>query len=359
MRDRRGRLRAKTARLATAVSVLVSLSVGSAAISSAAPSREDVAAAQAKLDELNDRLSLLVEEYDQAATQLHQVEARLADMRAFAEHARAQADAARALLSTRVANAFTGAGSELEVLLGSSSLTEFSDRLTFLSNMVGVDSDVATEAQVKGQIARRAATDLSLAVQRRQALVDRLDQKKAEIRSGIEDQRALVAKLKDQFSAAQAAAKAAAERRAALAAQSASSPSQSSSSGSDQSFGPAPGVSPGAAAAVSAAYSVLGVPYTWGGADPSTGFDCSGLTMWAWAHGGVSLPHSSSMQYSSLPHISRSDLRPGDLVFFYTPIHHVGIYVGNNQMIHAPHEGSVVSITSFSGYPSYVGAARP
>jgi cell wall-associated NlpC family hydrolase len=149
-----------------------------------------------------------------------------------------------------------------------------------------------------------------------------------------------------------AAAKAAAERAARLAAQAAAPLSPIS-------YGPPPGVSSGAAAAVAAAYSVLGVPYQWGGASPSTGFDCSGLTMWAWAHGGVSLPHSSSMQYSVLPHISRADLQPGDLVFFYYPIHHVAIYVGGGMMIHAPHEGGVVSVTSLAGYPSYVGAARP
>ena len=81
--------------------------------------------------------------------------------------------------------------------------------------------------------------------------------------------------------------------------------------------------------------------------------------MWSWAHGGVSLPHSSSAQYASLPHVSRSDLQPGDLVFFYTPIHHVGIYVGGDQMIHAPHSGSYVNVTTFSTYPEFVGAARP
>jgi cell wall-associated NlpC family hydrolase len=248
-------------------------------------------------------------------------------------------------------NAFTGAGSELEVLLGSTSLSQLSDRLTFLQRLVGVDSDIATEAQVKGQIAQRAAAELAIEVETRQTIVDRLAQKKTEILRLIAQQRALVAKMKGQLSRAQAAARAAAQRRAALAAQAASS--------SSTSFGPAPGVSSGAAAAVSAAYSVLGVPYQWGGADPSTGFDCSGLTMWAWAHGGVSLPHSSALQYSVLPHISRADLQPGDLVFFYTPIHHVAIYVGGDRMIHAPHEGSVVSLTTFSTYPSYVGAARP
>jgi peptidoglycan DL-endopeptidase CwlO len=352
MRDGQGKVHTRTARLFAAALLVVSISVGSATMSMAAPSRQQVAAAQAKLDQLNNRLEVLTEAYDQALTALHQVEARLIDMRQFAQSSKAEADAAQALLSARVVSEFTGAGSQLEVLLGSTSLTQFSDRLTFLSNFVGGDADVAINAQVKGQIARRAAADLAAAVTKRQALVDRLDQKRTEIQSGISEQRALVAKMQDQLAAAVAAAKAAAERQAALAAQAAAPLSPIS-------YGPPPGVSPGAAAAVAAAYSVLGVPYQWGGASPSTGFDCSGLTMWAWAHGGVSLPHSSSMQYSVLPHISRVDLQPGDLVFFYYPIHHVAIYVGGGMMIHAPHEGSVVSLTSLAGYPDYVGAARP
>jgi cell wall-associated NlpC family hydrolase len=354
MRNEQGKVYARMARLPVAALLLVSISVGSATISLAAPTRQQVAAAQAKLDELNNRLSLLTEEYDQALTALHQTEVRLADMRSFAKTAQAQADAARALLSARVASEFTGAGSQLEVLLGSTSLAQFSDRLTFLSNLVGGDSEVANQAQVKRQIAQRAAADLAIALDKRQTLVNRLNKKRSEIQSGISEQRALVAKMQDELSAAQAAAKAAAERRAAAAAQAAAA-----SAPSPTSYGPAPGVSSGAGAAVAAAYSVLGVPYQWGGASPSTGFDCSGLTMWAWAHGGVSLPHSSSMQYSVLPHISASSLQPGDLVFFYSPIHHVGIYVGGGMMIHAPHEGSVVSLTSLAGYPSYVGAARP
>ncbi|MGH2709608.1 MAG: C40 family peptidase, partial [Actinomycetota bacterium] len=114
----------------------------------------------------------------------------------------------------------------------------------------------------------------------------------------------------------------------------------------------------GAAGAIAAAESVLGVPYQYAGDSPEEGFDCSGLTMWAWAHGGVSLPHSSAAQYAALPHIDKSQLQPGDLVFFYNPIHHVGLYVGGGMMIDAPHTGTVVQRRAIE-WSVYTGAARP
>ena len=103
--------------------------------------------------------------------------------------------------------------------------------------------------------------------------------------------------------------------------------------------------------------SVLGVPYQWGGSDPKTGFDCSGLTMWAFQHAGISLPHSSQAQYGSLPHVPRNQIRRGDLLFFYSPIHHVAIYLGGDRMIHAPGTGRRVSIASVY-WQYFVGAAR-
>jgi len=121
---------------------------------------------------------------------------------------------------------------------------------------------------------------------------------------------------------------------------------------------PPPALNANAQAAIDAAYSMIGVPYQFAGSSPESGFDCSGLTMWAWAHAGVSLPHSSEMQYAVLPHVAQSDLQPGDLVFFYSPIHHVGIYVGGGQMIDAPQTGTVVQMRSVE-WNVYVGAARP
>ncbi len=113
----------------------------------------------------------------------------------------------------------------------------------------------------------------------------------------------------------------------------------------------------GAATAVAAAKSKLGSPYVWAASGPSS-FDCSGLTMWAWAQAGVSLPHSSSMQYGSGPKVSVSSLQPGDLVFYGSPIHHVALYVGGGQVIHAPQTGDVVRYASVDMMP-VVGAVRP
>lgn len=112
----------------------------------------------------------------------------------------------------------------------------------------------------------------------------------------------------------------------------------------------------GGAAAVAAAESRLGDPYVWGAAGPDS-FDCSGLTMWAWAHAGVSLPHFSGAQYSSTTHIPMSDLQPGDLVFFADPGEHVAMYIGNGQIIEAPHTGAVVHIAPL--YSQFVLASRP
>ena len=112
--------------------------------------------------------------------------------------------------------------------------------------------------------------------------------------------------------------------------------------------------------AIAAAKSVLGTTYVWGAADPDVGFDCSGLTSWAWAQAGVSIPHSSSAQYS-LPHVPLGQVQPGDLIFYYSPISHVAMYIGGGQIIHARHPGAdgVVQISSMYGYSTPVGASRP
>lgn len=105
------------------------------------------------------------------------------------------------------------------------------------------------------------------------------------------------------------------------------------------------------------ALSEVGVPYVWGGESPS-GFDCSGLVRFAYGQVGISLPHSSYALYDTGRAVSRTSLRPGDILFF-SGLGHVGIYVGNGRMVHAPQTGQDVEVVSLSsGYGASFVAAR-
>ena len=121
---------------------------------------------------------------------------------------------------------------------------------------------------------------------------------------------------------------------------------------------PPPAVSSRSGTAVNAALSQQGVPYRYATSKPGVSFDCSGLTKYAWAQAGVYLPHQSRAQYASIPHVAKGAAQPGDLIFFYSPISHVSVYLGGGQHVHAPNTGSVVKIGSVN-WGKVSGVGRP
>ena len=120
----------------------------------------------------------------------------------------------------------------------------------------------------------------------------------------------------------------------------------------------APPVSSRAEIAIAAARSQLGVRYQFAMASPGVAFDCSGITSYAWAQAGVSIPHQSAQQFATTPHVATADIQPGDLLFFYQPISHVAIYIGNGQEIQAPAPGKFVEVANVD-WAGLVGASRP
>ncbi|GAA3194246.1 C40 family peptidase [Actinocorallia longicatena] len=137
---------------------------------------------------------------------------------------------------------------------------------------------------------------------------------------------------------------------------------------------PPPNVQPGKASAkamkaVNAALAQLGVPYSWGGgnaAGPSfgtaqganiKGFDCSGLTLYAYAQVGINLPHYTGDQWKMGTRVTRAQLQPGDLVFFHSDLHHMGLYIGDGKMVHAPQTGDTVRISTIDDRP-FTGGVR-
>ena len=112
-----------------------------------------------------------------------------------------------------------------------------------------------------------------------------------------------------------------------------------------------------AAVAVNTALAQVGDRYVWGAGGPDA-FDCSGLTSYAYRAAGISLPHSSRSQSQMGRAVSRSELQPGDLLFFYSPVSHVGMYIGNGQMVHASTSSQPVKVASIDSMPSYNSARR-
>ncbi|MDQ5816678.1 MAG: NlpC/P60 family protein [Actinomycetota bacterium] len=332
------------------------LGAGASGVSRAAPTQAEVDSAQARLMALEKEFELAVEEYNLVHDRLEQIRTEIATselvIRRLERRMSTQQDSAVALAQELYMG---GTTASFEAVLDSDSIAEVESSIAYLQSSQQAQAKVFERLSVDRRVLETHLDDLESARSRAQATEERLVSMRVEIEAKVNEQADEVADLNRQVEAAARRQRAQEEARARAAAEAAASDPQPPIPGSTTPTATAPNGN--AQAAVDAALSQVGKPYQWGAAGPDS-YDCSGLTMWAWAHAGVSLPHNSGAQYAATSRVAQSDWQPGDLLFYGSPIHHVGMYIGGGRMVEAPYTGSQVRVVS--PYRSdYVGAGRP
>lgn len=354
-----------------------------------------------RIEDLRHEAEVNTEAFLDARLAREQLDGQIAEARGRAEESAAQLDTLRAEVRQVAVESYMSDGSEPSAsgVMGSGDATDVSRRRGY-ARSVGADSadlmDQLRGTEVRAEADARALDDLQAEAAEAEEEIARAreetEARLAELRGLQQEVQGRLAGLVEaeqerrerEAEARAAEAQAAAQAEAAAAEAAAPEPSKpdpeaptaDGPTSEDADDAPAPDAGPapapdaapaapappaasgGAAAAIAAARSVLGTPYQWGGESPSEGFDCSGLIKWAWAHGGKSLPHSSRALYSMSAKIPVSALQPGDLVFYNSPISHVGLYIGGGQMIHSPHTGDVVKISSIHYWSALRGGGR-
>jgi peptidoglycan DL-endopeptidase CwlO len=294
-----------------------------------------------QLDRLNQEADRLVEDYLEQKAALDSIRKDIAGLRDRTSKAEKDYRGLQAAVSAQWTAAYVrGTGTDIASLLGAADPTVALQRMQSLELLAQRNQDLAVSLQAARRSYDGSRSTLVGAEKRQAAEVARVAAKTAKVKDAVRRTEALLARMN------------AAQRARVVGA------GPTASSGSAPTAPPAnlPPASGGAAKVVAFAKAQIGEPYSYGAAGPGS-WDCSGLTMMAWAQAGVSLPHSSRQQFSVTRRVSRSQLQPGDLVFYYSPISHVSIYVGNGMRVTATHTGSTVKLQSLGS--SIVGYGRP
>ena len=298
----------------------------------------DIDTVQSRVDKLYQQAEQASERYNDARLEMKQAQTRLAALQADLGRQQTKVDDVREQVASAVVSQYQGQAlsSTTQVLL-SQDPDAFLNQLTTVSEYNDQQSEMMADfaVQAKQLEMRQAAAKREL--DRIAATKKELGHEKAEIDSKAAEAKGLLGRLKERAAAA----------------------SRSAQRSTTASAAPVTNVAASgrAGAAVSYALAQVGDAYVYGAAGPSA-FDCSGLMMMAWAQAGVGLPHSSSAQMGSGSPVSQSALQPGDLVFYYSPVSHVGMYIGNGMIVHAANPGSGVTTAPGHSMP-YSGAVRP
>jgi cell wall-associated NlpC family hydrolase len=362
--------------VATAAALL--LGAGAASADPDIQSKQEQAQAiMVELQNLDASLGVAIEAYNGANVELDRIDGELEVNARHLSAARKSLNVAQRRIAERLRDLYVNGDGDttLDVLLGSRSLDDVISRIDAIHRVSGQDSRILTSVrEYRHQVQTHRTKLRDARSEQAEVVADRAAQK-ASIESQLAEREQLLASVKDEIQRMQAeerrrqaelAAQARAAAQAALAAQEAAATVQAvqvteSYVPSESGLPPAPAPDGSKASQViSIAMQYLGISYVWGGASPSQGFDCSGLTTYVFAQIGVSLPHHAASQFNYGTPVSRDDLQPADLVFF-NGLGHMGMYIGGGQFIHAPHTGDVVKISSIhdSWYAStWVGARR-
>lgn len=344
------------------------------------PAQPSIAEVKAKVDTLLHRAEVATEKYngakEQAARQSVTVNRLLAEA---ALRTQALNDARRTLGRYAAAQYRTGGDESTGRYLLSADPQGLADQ-AHLSDVLGQRQEQAVESyRVQQAAATQQRIEAAKSLATLTAQQDKLRAAKADVQRKLGEAQRLLNSLTEQEKARLAALRAQQEaeakaRAAALAAQiaakekaaqeaaakAAAAQAQTTTTGTGTTSAPSPTTPTGssqAEKAIAFARDQLGKPYVWGATGPDS-YDCSGLTQAAFKAAGIDLPRTTWDQVNVGPRIALSDLRPGDLVFFYSDISHVGLYIGNGEMIHAPHTGTVVKIAPITEMPFYTGT-RP
>jgi cell wall-associated NlpC family hydrolase len=358
--------------LAAAAAAGLLLVVGPASGQTITSKRQQAEAIQAQVENMGMELEQTIDAWHGANVELGEIDKSLVSNAKHLTAAKRSLVVAQKRIATRLRDLYiNGQGdSTLEVILGSSSLDDIIARLDAIERVSSQDARILTTVKrYRKEVETRRATLQQNREDQARIVAERAAQKQY-IESQIAEQNRLLASVKDEIAEMRAeearrqaalAAQARAQAQAAIAAQQAQQDVLDQAA-IDTTY-EAPSYDPNLPAprygqAVGIALQYLGIPYVWGGSSPSTGFDCSGFVMYVFAQLGVSLPHHAASIYGYGTPVSRDQLAPGDLVFF-SGLGHMGIYIGGNQFIHAPHTGDVVKISSMDErWGSYVGAKR-
>ena len=354
-------------RLATAVVSLATL-VSTTAVVTATPATADslkarIAAAHRQLNALNTRAEAAAERYNAARIKLASDQRNATSAQQQLVQAQGQLAKLQSSVQAFAVAAYQGQAFDSSVGVTATSPQEFLDKMSTLQAVANSQSQTLARLAAAQQQEDAAQTVAAAALKAQQDSTAQMQQDRDAVVSAADQERQILGQLEERqrqiIAAARArAARIAAEQEAArLAAERAAAAAAVSALYSQPTSSPVVTGSGGARVAVEWAYKELGKPYQWGAAGPDS-FDCSGLTQYVWGKAGVYLDHYTGSQWNEGQHVSQSQLEPGDLVFFGSDLHHVGLYIGNGNMIEAPYTGADVRISPYDR-PDYAGAVRP